>query len=414
MLAGFRKVRACLVLYCTLSDCHSVVFLYSIEAQSSVVLHSLEQRSAYSTQLAVRGADSLRAGSGGRSSVSGVTATIFGCSGFVGRYVAQSLGAMGTRLVLPYRCDDVDVQHLRVMGDLGMIVPLKDFDINNEDAVKRAVEGSDLVINLVGADAETWNYSFEDVHVKAVETLAKVSKSMGVQRFVHFSALGASKDASSRRLRTKAMGEEVVQGEIGNIATVFKPAPISGPEDRLFQKLRFQIKKMPFVPLVNGGKQKVQPIWIRDVALAVSNALQTYDSVGKTYHLAGPDVYSMAELADFSFKTIRESPNTMSIPLSVAKMMTGPGDWLSTRTPVRLRFGGMSQDAVEETVMDLTYDSVNATLKASDLDVIAHKVTEGIPIEFLRHYRAGGYDMGSMSADGSVVSAQVPPKHQFD
>ena len=125
-----------------------------------MVLHSLEQRSAYSTQLAIRGADSLRAGSGGRSSVSGVTATIFGCSGFVGRYVAQSLGAMGTRLVLPYRCDDVDVQHLRVMGDLGMIVPLKDFDINNEDAVKRAVEGSDLVINLVGADAETWNYSF--------------------------------------------------------------------------------------------------------------------------------------------------------------------------------------------------------------------------------------------------------------
>eukprot|EP00889_Picochlorum_renovo_P008704 jgi/Picre1/35734/NNA_003194.t1 len=329
--------------------------------QTEVALNNLEQRSAYSTQLAIRGADSLRAGSGGRSSVSGVTATIFGCSGFVGRYVAQSLGAMGTRLVLPYRCD-CGCAASQGEGDLGMIVPLKEFNIKNEDAVKRAVEGSDLVINLLGADAETWNYSFEDVHVKAVETLAKAVEDKGV-------------------------GEEVVQGEIGSMSTIFKPAPISGPEDRLFQKLRFQIKKMPFVPLVDGGKQKVQPIWIRDVALAVSNALQTYDSVGKTYHLAGPDVYSMAELADFSFKTIRESPNTMSIPLS---------------------------DAVEETAMDLTYDAANATLKASDLDVVPHKVTEGIPIEFLRHYRAGGYDMGSMSADGSVVSVQVPPKHQFD
>ena len=175
------------------------------------VTFQAEMSRRYSTQLAIRGADALRAGSGGRSSVSGVTATIFGCSGFVGRYVAQSLGSMGTRLVLPYRCDDVDVQHLRVMGDLGMIVPVKDFDLFDEDMVKRAIEGSDVVINLVGTDSETWNFSFEDVHVKATEILARASKTMGVQRFLHFSALGASMDAPSRRLRSKAMGDVVVK-----------------------------------------------------------------------------------------------------------------------------------------------------------------------------------------------------------
>lgn len=367
------------------------------------------------TQLAVRGADTLRAGSGGRSSVSGVTATIFGCSGFVGRYVAQSLGSMGTRLVLPYRCDDVDVQHLRVMGDLGMIVPLKDFDLRNEDHIKRAVEGSDVVINLIGADAETWNFSFEDVHVTATEILARAAKEMGAQRFMHFSALGASKDAPSRRLRTKALGEDIVKEVAGDISTIFKPAPITGPEDRVFKKFAAQIKKMPFVPLVDGGKQKLQPIWIRDVALAVTNALQTYDSLAQTYHLAGPDVFTMKELADFSFNTIRETPNTLSFPLSAAKALAGPGDWLAANSPLRIRFGGMSQDAVEETRMDLILNERENYMTAKDLDVIPHTVTEGLPIEFLRHYRAGGYDMGSISIDQAGMPVKnMAPKHQLD
>lgn len=72
----------------------------------------------YATDLAIRGVDAVAAGKGGRSSVSGVTATIFGCTGFLGRYVAQALGRQGVRLVLPYRCDDLDMQHLRTMGDL--------------------------------------------------------------------------------------------------------------------------------------------------------------------------------------------------------------------------------------------------------------------------------------------------------
>lgn len=377
-------------------------------------VHQLESGRRYATQLAIRGADALRAGSGGRSSVSGVTATIFGCSGFVGRYVAQSLGSMGTRLVLPYRCDDVDVQHLRVMGDLGMVVPLKDFNLFDEDMVTRAIEGSDVVINLVGADSETWNYSFEDVHVKWAEILARACKDMGIQRFLHFSALGASTDAPSRRLRTKALGEQLIREEIGRVSTIFKPAPISGPEDRIFRKFASQIKKMPFVPLVDGGRQRVQPIWIRDVALAVSNALQTYESLGKEYHLAGPDVFTMKDLATFSFHTIREKPNTVSFPVKMARALAAPGDWLATKTPLRLRFGGMSRDAIEETEIDFVLEGQKHVLTAKDLDVIPHTITEGVPIEFLRHYRAGGYDMGAISLDSETPLRRVVPRHQLD
>lgn len=88
---------------------------------------SQAQQARHSSELAIRGLDALKSGPGGRSSVSGVTATIFGCSGFLARYLANALGNSGSQLVLPYRCDDTDVQHLRVMGDLGQVVMLPDF-----------------------------------------------------------------------------------------------------------------------------------------------------------------------------------------------------------------------------------------------------------------------------------------------
>jgi uncharacterized protein YbjT (DUF2867 family) len=83
---------------------------------------------------------------------------------------------------------------------------------------------------------------------------------------VHFSALGAAADAPSRRLRTKAAGEELVRSELGDIATIFRPAPVVGTEDRLINAVAGPAKRLPFIPLINGGATRLQPIWVRDVA----------------------------------------------------------------------------------------------------------------------------------------------------
>ena len=90
--------------------------LFQIHAAATMLCARPQQRA--SSDLAVRGVDAVAAGPGGHCSAAGMTATIFGCTGFLGRYVAQALGNMGVRLVLPYRCDDTDMQHLRTMGDL--------------------------------------------------------------------------------------------------------------------------------------------------------------------------------------------------------------------------------------------------------------------------------------------------------
>ena len=91
--------------------------------------------------------------SGGRSAVSGHVATVFGCTGFLGRYTVAKLGKAGTQVVVPYRDED-EKRHLRVMGDLGQIVPLE-WDARNTDQIAECVRHSDVVYNLAGRDHET-------------------------------------------------------------------------------------------------------------------------------------------------------------------------------------------------------------------------------------------------------------------
>uniref|UniRef100_I3M818 NADH dehydrogenase [ubiquinone] 1 alpha subcomplex subunit 9, mitochondrial n=1 Tax=Ictidomys tridecemlineatus TaxID=43179 RepID=I3M818_ICTTR len=169
-------------------------------------------------------------GKGGRSSVSGVVATVFGATGFLGRYVVNHLGRMGSQVIIPYRCDPYDVMHLRPMGDLGQIIFLE-WNGRDKDSIRRAVEHSNVVINLVGRDWETRNFDFEDVFVKIPQTIAQISKEAGVEKFIHVSHLNANIRSSSRYLRNKAVGENEVRNAFPE-ATIIKPSDIFGREDR--------------------------------------------------------------------------------------------------------------------------------------------------------------------------------------
>jgi NADH dehydrogenase (ubiquinone) 1 alpha subcomplex subunit 9 len=88
---------------------------------------------------------------------------VFGATGFLGRYVVSAIGEAGGRAVCPHRCDDMDMQHLRPMGDLGNIITVQDFSIRDDDLVKKTISKSNVVINLIGQHTETWNYKFQEV-----------------------------------------------------------------------------------------------------------------------------------------------------------------------------------------------------------------------------------------------------------
>jgi len=110
---------------------------------------------------------SFRRGTGGRSSFNGVVATVFGSSGFLGRYVCNKLGKTGTQLILPYRGDFYPMQPLKLVGDLGQVL-FTEFYLRDEDTLRKAMKHSNVVINLIGRDWETRNFTFDDIYVKGI------------------------------------------------------------------------------------------------------------------------------------------------------------------------------------------------------------------------------------------------------
>lgn len=122
--------------------------------------------------LATTNLSAMKRGTGGRSSFNGIVATVFGATGFLGRYVCNKLGKQGTQMILPYRGDDSDVIRLKVCGDLGQVL-FHFYNLDNPASIREAVKHSNVVINLVGRDFETKNFRFKDVNVNGAARIAR-------------------------------------------------------------------------------------------------------------------------------------------------------------------------------------------------------------------------------------------------
>ncbi|KAL6516213.1 hypothetical protein OROGR_019518 [Orobanche gracilis] len=207
---------------------HEAVALSSFFFQIGLSYYGAENHRLAST-LATKGVGHLvRKGTGGRSSVSGIIATVFGATGFLGRYLVQQLAKMGSQVLVPFRGSEDSPRHLKLMGDLGQIVPMS-YNPRDENSIKAVMAKANVVINLIGREYETRNYSFEEVNHHMAEQLAvkaQIAKEHGgIMRYIQVSCLGASPSSPSRMLRTKAAAEEAVLHEL--------PEDVSGYEARV-------------------------------------------------------------------------------------------------------------------------------------------------------------------------------------
>ncbi|CAM8927534.1 unnamed protein product [Rhodiola kirilowii] len=362
------------------------------------------------TTLPTKGVGHLvRKGTGGRSSVSGIVAAVFGSTGFLGRYVVQQLAKMGSQVLVPFRGSEDSPRHLKLMGDLGQIVPMK-YNPRDESSIKAVMSKANVVINLIGRDYATRNFSIDEVNQNMAVQIAQVvilteqiaKEHGGIMRFIQLSCLGASASSPSRVLRAKAAAEEAIMGELPE-ATVLKPAALIGTEDRIMNRWAHFAKKYGFIPLYGDGSTKIQPAYVVDVAAAVVAALKDDGtSMGKVYELGGPDIFTVHELAELMFETIREWPHYVKVPFPIARAIATPRELLINKLPFPLPTPEMiNLDEINSLAQD-TIVSENA-LTFQDLGIVPHKL-KGYPIEFLISYRKGGPEFGS------TVSEKVSPE----
>lgn len=233
----------------------------------------------------------------GRSSVTGVVATVFGAGGLLGGYLVNMLGKQGTRCVVPSRRYDVDdLKALRMMGDLGQILP-QQWDPHDVESIRNCIKGSNVVINLVGNIHQSRNYSYWDTNVNIVKAITQVAKEEGVEQFIQVSHAGADLDAESELYKCKAQGELEVRKAFPD-AVIIRPTLMWGDGDQFFYRMSFHVRQFQFwpaFPFYNLGR-RVQPVWAKDVAQAIVQSLKNgAETAGQTYELAGPDVYTMRQ-----------------------------------------------------------------------------------------------------------------------
>ncbi|WP_374654356.1 complex I NDUFA9 subunit family protein [Dongia sp.] len=243
--------------------------------------------------------------------------TVFGGSGFIGRYVVQRLARAGWQVRVAVRRPN-EALFLKTAGDVGQVTPVA-ANIRDDRSVAAAVAGADAVINLVGILYASGKQSFDAVQAKGAARIAAAAKAAGATRFVQISAIGADPASDSAYARSKAEGEQAVKLAFAN-ATILRPSIVFGPEDDFFNRFARMAMMSPALPLIGGGHTKFQPVYVADVAAAVERVLEDAGTTGRTYELGGPRSYTFRALMEMMLKEIGRCRLLVPLPFALATL----------------------------------------------------------------------------------------------
>ena len=247
----------------------------------------------------------------------GALATVFGGSGFVGRYAVRGLAKRGLRVRAAVRRPDL-AGHLQPMGAVGQIHPVQ-ANVRYPDSVRLVLEGADIAINFVAVLAASGRQTYDAVHVEGARNVARAAKDAGVKTLIHVSAIGADPDSPSGYGRSKALGEQAVLEEFPE-AIIVRPSIVFGPEDEFYNRFAGLAQAAPFLPLIGGGHSKFQPVYVGDLADAIIAAADGRARPGTVYEIGGPEVLTFRQILD-SVKTWTDRKRMyLPMPFWLAKL----------------------------------------------------------------------------------------------
>ena len=245
------------------------------------------------------------------------TVCVFGGSGFVGRRLVQRLTSEGSTVHVAVRDADRARSALHAEG-LDRIAVFR-ADVRDPATLAPALAGADAVVSAVSAYVETGGVTFEAVHEQGARTLAREAAAAGVARLVLVSGIGADPESASSYIRSRGRGERAVRQEFPGV-TIVRPSAMFGPGDALFGTLAHLARLLPVLPLIGGGNTRLQPVYVDDIAQAVARILADPGTVGQTFELAGPKVYTLRELFAVALRIIGKQRLLVPIPFAVAEV----------------------------------------------------------------------------------------------
>jgi uncharacterized protein YbjT (DUF2867 family) len=215
---------------------------------------------------------------------------VTGGTGFIGPKIVHQLRAQGREV----RCLVRDRGKARQLESWGC--ELVEGDVTDRASLAQAVAGCDTVVHLV-AIISGRPRDFERVMEQATRDLVDVAKAAGVRRFVLMSALGASDETRNLVPYYHAKWEmERAVRESGLEHVIFRPSFVFGSDGGALQQFTRIARLSPVTPIVGSGRQRLQPIWVEDVAAYFAAAVDKPEAANRTFEIGGPDVVTWNEL----------------------------------------------------------------------------------------------------------------------
>ncbi|BBU58923.1 3-beta-hydroxy-Delta(5)-steroid dehydrogenase [Mameliella alba] len=316
--------------------------------------------------------------------------TIYGGSGFVGRYIARRMAREGWRVRVACRRPNEAI-FVRPYGVVGQVEPVF-CNIRDDDSVRSVMQGADAVVNCVGTFDKGGKNNFDAVQHEGAERIARIAAEEGVSRMVHVSAIGADPKGKSLYAKSKGKGEEAVLEHMPQ-AVILRPSVIFGPEDAFFNRFASMTRMGPVLPIV-GGATKFQPVYVDDVAQAAVKGVLGQAEPG-IYELGGPDVLTFRELMQVMLDVIRRRRFVANIPFFAASVIGAVSDLVQS-----LSLGLFPAQITADQVRSLRQDNVTAegARGFSDLGILPMSVQAVLPDYLWRFRPSGQYEAIKESA----------------
>ncbi|WP_445810006.1 complex I NDUFA9 subunit family protein [Yoonia sp.] len=316
--------------------------------------------------------------------------TIFGGSGFVGRYIARRMAQNGWRVRVAVRNTN-EAMFVRTYGAVGQVEPVF-CNIRDDASVAAVTQGADAVVNCVGVLAELRKNTFAAVQAEGATRIARVAAAMGVARMVQLSAIGASDTSASAYARTKAAGEQGVLDHMPD-AMILRPSIIFGAEDEFFNRFAGMTRLGPVLPVI-GADTRFQPVYVDDVAAAAVMGVLG-EVPGGIYELGGPDVATFRELMQTMLAVVRRRRMILNMPFWAARIMAGGFNILRV-----VSLGLVTPPVTRDQVANLAVDNVvsDGAKGFADLGITPTAMMAVLPDYLWRFRPSGQYDAIKESA----------------
>ena len=255
--------------------------------------------------------------------------TIFGGSGFVGRYIVRAFARRGWRVRAAMRRPDL-AGFLQPLGGVGQIQAVQ-ANLRYPESVAAAAEGAEIVINAVGVKRESGRQSYEAVHTFGSDEIARAARAAGARALVHVSGIGADASSSNAYIASKGRAEDAARAAFPD-AIILRPSVVFGPEDDFLNRFANLARFMPVLLLFGGGATRLQPVFVGDVALAAASAIDGVGLGGKIYELGGPEVLTLRETVELVLRIVERRRVLIGLPFRVSRFIAGSTELASTLT----------------------------------------------------------------------------------